>query len=372
MLAAPTPAEREVLGAIPYQRNEAVLHTDARLMPRRRQAWASWNYHLADEPSRAHDRHLRHEPPAVARRATATSWSRSTAPRRSTRRSSSARSTTPTRSTRRGRSPRRSAGRRSAGATGSTTAAPTGAGASTRTAPGARCAPRQMRRRRRRRRADRTRELALAGMTRVGALRGLVSHRRPDPVEHAFRYRVFLPLLDLDELPGAFDRHPALVGPAPGPGALPPLGLPRATRAPARRRGPRPGRRAHRPPPRRPGPAADDAALLGARLQPGQLLLPRTAATGLVLTAVIAEVTNTPWGERHSYVLEAAARTAARGELRASACTSRPSCRWSRPTMAGRASPASALGVSIASEQEGGQVFEASLGLRRHPRRGAR
>lgn len=45
MLADPTPAEREVLGAIPYQRNEAVLHTDARLMPRRRLAWACWNYH---------------------------------------------------------------------------------------------------------------------------------------------------------------------------------------------------------------------------------------------------------------------------------------------------------------------------------------
>ena len=49
MLAAPTAAEREVLGAIRYQANEAVLHTDASLMPRRRRAWASWNYHLGDE-----------------------------------------------------------------------------------------------------------------------------------------------------------------------------------------------------------------------------------------------------------------------------------------------------------------------------------
>jgi predicted NAD/FAD-binding protein len=45
LLADATSAEREVLGAIPYQRNEAVLHTDARLMPRRRLAWACWNYH---------------------------------------------------------------------------------------------------------------------------------------------------------------------------------------------------------------------------------------------------------------------------------------------------------------------------------------
>lgn len=46
MLADPTEAEREVLGAIPYQENEAVLHTDASLMPGRRRAWAAWNYHV--------------------------------------------------------------------------------------------------------------------------------------------------------------------------------------------------------------------------------------------------------------------------------------------------------------------------------------
>jgi predicted NAD/FAD-binding protein len=42
--------ERQVLGAIPYQLNAAVLHTDTRLLPRRRRAWASWNYHLLTEP----------------------------------------------------------------------------------------------------------------------------------------------------------------------------------------------------------------------------------------------------------------------------------------------------------------------------------
>jgi uncharacterized protein len=50
MLGDPSAAEREVLGAIPYQRNEAALHTDASLMPRRRAAWSSWNFHLTDEP----------------------------------------------------------------------------------------------------------------------------------------------------------------------------------------------------------------------------------------------------------------------------------------------------------------------------------
>jgi len=47
-----TPAEREVLGAIRYQPNEAILHTDESLMPRRRRAWAAWNYHLPGDPGR--------------------------------------------------------------------------------------------------------------------------------------------------------------------------------------------------------------------------------------------------------------------------------------------------------------------------------
>jgi len=50
LLADPSREERDVLGAIPYQENEAVLHTDARLMPRRRLAWAAWNYHLPARP----------------------------------------------------------------------------------------------------------------------------------------------------------------------------------------------------------------------------------------------------------------------------------------------------------------------------------
>jgi len=49
LLADATPQEREVLGAIPYQRNEAVLHTDTRLLPRKRLAWAAWNYHVRPE-----------------------------------------------------------------------------------------------------------------------------------------------------------------------------------------------------------------------------------------------------------------------------------------------------------------------------------
>ena len=48
MLADPSEREREVLGAIEYQPNEAVLHTDSSLMPRRRRAWAAWNVHIPE------------------------------------------------------------------------------------------------------------------------------------------------------------------------------------------------------------------------------------------------------------------------------------------------------------------------------------
>jgi predicted NAD/FAD-binding protein len=46
MLDAPAPAERAALEAIPYAANEAILHTDAGVLPPRRAAWAAWNYHL--------------------------------------------------------------------------------------------------------------------------------------------------------------------------------------------------------------------------------------------------------------------------------------------------------------------------------------
>jgi predicted NAD/FAD-binding protein len=45
LLADPSEREREILGAIGYRENIAVLHTDERLLPRTRRAWAAWNYH---------------------------------------------------------------------------------------------------------------------------------------------------------------------------------------------------------------------------------------------------------------------------------------------------------------------------------------
>jgi predicted NAD/FAD-binding protein len=53
LLADPSDSERQVLGAIQYQANTAVLHTDAALLPRLRTAWAAWNALVPREPARA-------------------------------------------------------------------------------------------------------------------------------------------------------------------------------------------------------------------------------------------------------------------------------------------------------------------------------
>ncbi|MBU1331358.1 MAG: FAD-dependent oxidoreductase [Gammaproteobacteria bacterium] len=46
LLAKPTLAEQAILGDLPYAENEVVLHTDTRLLPKRKLAWAAWNYRL--------------------------------------------------------------------------------------------------------------------------------------------------------------------------------------------------------------------------------------------------------------------------------------------------------------------------------------
>jgi predicted NAD/FAD-binding protein len=51
VLADATPAEHEVLGALPYQANDVVLHTDVSVLPRARAAWGAWNYRVSDDPA---------------------------------------------------------------------------------------------------------------------------------------------------------------------------------------------------------------------------------------------------------------------------------------------------------------------------------
>lgn len=52
LLRQPSATERELLGAIRYQPNRAVLHTDVAVMPQRKRAWAAWNYERAADDGR--------------------------------------------------------------------------------------------------------------------------------------------------------------------------------------------------------------------------------------------------------------------------------------------------------------------------------
>ena len=51
ILDKPTAAESQILGAIPYQDNTAILHSDENVLPRRPLARAAWNYHLNESVS---------------------------------------------------------------------------------------------------------------------------------------------------------------------------------------------------------------------------------------------------------------------------------------------------------------------------------
>ena len=132
---------------------------------------------------------------------------------------------------------------------------------------------------------------------------GWVTHRRHRPVQHEFRYRIFLPLLDLAELPEVLDPFPLWSARRPAPAWLrradflgdrdEPIDA-AARRLVAERLGRRPT-----------GPVRllAQPRYLGVGFNPVSFLFCLDAAGAL--DAVVAEVTNTPWGERHAYVLDA-------------------------------------------------------------------
>lgn len=54
MLSTPSQSHQEILGGLPYAPNEVVLHTDTQVLPKRKLAWASWNYLLDEDQKSAH------------------------------------------------------------------------------------------------------------------------------------------------------------------------------------------------------------------------------------------------------------------------------------------------------------------------------
>jgi predicted NAD/FAD-binding protein len=51
LLESPSDLEVEILKSFPYQKNEVLLHTDSTVLPKRKLAWASWNYQLDADPN---------------------------------------------------------------------------------------------------------------------------------------------------------------------------------------------------------------------------------------------------------------------------------------------------------------------------------
>ncbi|RNF50555.1 FAD-dependent oxidoreductase [Marinomonas hwangdonensis] len=52
LLSDPSRDEHTILSAIPYRNNDVVLHTDTRLLPNKKLAWSSWNYHLGTDSTK--------------------------------------------------------------------------------------------------------------------------------------------------------------------------------------------------------------------------------------------------------------------------------------------------------------------------------
>lgn len=201
---------------------------------------------------------------------------------------------------------------------------------------------------------------------------GTVAHRRRTPVDRKLSYAVFMALLDLDELPELFDRHPLWSARRPA------LMRFRASDYLV-------GEGGHGP---------RDAAELAARARdvvadrtgspapsgPVRLLTtPRSFGVGFnpvsfyflhdepdaPAQAVIAEVTNTPWGGRHSY---AARRTADDGPIEARFSKQlhvSPFNPMEQTYTLRAGDPGNTLNVSIANEQDGERVHDAGLTLRR-------
>jgi uncharacterized protein len=144
-------------------------------------------------------------------------------------------------------------------------------------------------------------------MTGSAVYEGWVRHRRFEPVEHAFRYPLFLMYLDLGELPGLLDPYPLFSARRPAPARFRRadfMGDPRrpldecARDAVEAETGARPT-----------GPVRLLTGLryLGHSFNPVSFYYCFDKADERV-EAVIADVENIPWGERHAYVLSRGTR----------------------------------------------------------------
>jgi uncharacterized protein len=194
---------------------------------------------------------------------------------------------------------------------------------------------------------------------------GWVTHRRLTPVSHSFRYRIFLPLFDLAELPELLDPIPLwsarrlaparfdpvdfLDGSFPLSGAARDLVLARVGRRPA-------------------GPVRvlANPRYLGVGFNPISFLFCHDEDENGV-EAVIAEVTNTPWRERITYVLDGGARDQSgriHGEFEKEMHVS-PFQPMHQRYVITVGEPGECLRIRVANLEEGREVFSAKMVLHR-------
>lgn len=168
---------------------------------------------------------------------------------------------------------------------------------------------------------------------------GWVRHRRHAPVEHEFRYRLYMAYLDLGELPEVLDRVPLWSARRPAPAWF---------------------RRSDYLDVEHDGPVRvlTHVRTFGHLFNPVSLYYCFDRA-GERVEKVLAEVTNTPWGERHMYTLDAMDATIDKA-LHVSPFLGMDSEYRIRMT-----TPGEQLRVHMESRREGGVDFDATLALRR-------
>lgn len=198
---------------------------------------------------------------------------------------------------------------------------------------------------------------------------GTIRHRRFAPRRHVFAYPLTLFYLDLDELPTLFEGHRLFSASRPRPAWFRRadfLGDPAEPLDASVRRlvGERIGRA-----PKGPIRVLTHLRVLGVSFAPVRFYY-CFAEDGVSLEALVADVHNTPWGERYRYVVDAAAAPRSgrqhRFELAKRFHVSpfmpmEQRYRWQVDV------PGERLALEMASEQDGERVFDATLALAREP-----
>ncbi len=198
---------------------------------------------------------------------------------------------------------------------------------------------------------------------------GRVHHRRVAPVEHAFRYGIGLAYLDLDELPSLLRSKLPLYSSRFSPGSFcrrdhlgdPAQPLAQSVRELVQRET---GRRPEGP-----------IRLLTQLRRFGYYFSPLNLyycfdPSGTAVEALVAEVSNTPWGERHCYVLWQGNRVGPPERLRFCHRKSfhvSPFMDMDFDYLWQLSEPGENLKVHLANQKEGRPVFDASMVLKRRP-----